>query len=505
MLKKKRIKKIITLVATAALLVGAIVPAAAFADTVEDEGYAYKYIGTDSNNKGGSVSYYDTESKRTSSSSTVMFKLKKDSSNKVDLAYCCDLDTYTVNNTYYKRTNLENAGYFESDVAGSIRNVVVNGYDPANADSINELKTAVNKWAEENGKKDRVNNLSRDNAVTATQLAIWSLSNPEMKPSSSSSTVTLVKDYLVSLPERALSSDEIVAESLGITATIDKDWENNTAVISGTFNFYSEPDAGRTKVCPEGNDITLIISVGGATILEGNVQDLIKEGTVKFDFAALDYDFEIELADAGALTGEVDVDIAISGTQELPRGAYFYKTPDRSDSQNFVGIADWDKQLALKGKTTVLVEEPAAPSEPETPEVPEEPIGPTEPETPVVPDAPEAPMTPEEPTAPEMPEEPMMPEEPIAPSVPEIPETPVAPEEPTAPEMPEEPTAPEMPTDPEEPDLSDDPEDPCDPNCPEYPSTPKTGDDSSMLLWAMIAGTSLAIVGVMMALQRRRV
>ena len=125
-----------------------VIPAGVFADTNSNEGYIYKYIGTDSSNKGNSISYYDCKTRKNTSGSTVMFKLKKEDMSKIDLAYCCDPDTYTVDNTYYKRTNLENAGYFDRDVARNIRNVVVNGYDPANADSVNELKKAVTERTE---------------------------------------------------------------------------------------------------------------------------------------------------------------------------------------------------------------------------------------------------------------------------------------------------------------------------------------------------------------------
>lgn len=422
MSKKKRVKKIITLIAAAALLAVTVIPAASFADSADNEGYVYKYIGTDNNNKGESISYYDTTSRRNSGGSTVMFKLKKDSDSKIDLAYCCDLDTYTVNNTYYKRTNLENAGYFKADVARKIRNVVVHGYDPANAESINKLRAAVNEWAEKNNKQERVDTLSKANAITATQLAIWSLSNPEMKPSSSSSTVTLVKEYLVSLPEYTAAPDEIVAESIGITVDPDTDSENNTTAVSGTFNFYSEPDNGITKVTPKGEDIVLSISAGSTTILSGNLQEMIEEGEVELDADTLDYRFEIALEDIGALTGDVDISIAVSGIQDLPRGAYFYKTPDRSDSQNFVGIAAWDKSIALSSLTTVTIPEPKTPTEPETPAEPEQPDTLTEPDT---------------------------------------------------------------------------------PGEPEYPQTPKTGDETNMLLWAMMAVTSLAIIGVTMVIKRK--
>jgi len=433
---RKRCKKIITLIMALAVTAVTALPAGVFADTNSDEGYIYKYIGTDNNNKGCSISYYDTGKKHNTSGSTIMFKLKKDNENKVDLAYCCDLDTYAINNTYYKRTNLENAGYFDPDTARNIRNVVVNGFDPANSDSAEKLKEAVNAWAENRDMNERVDDLTDEEAVTATQLAIWSLANPEMKPSSESSTVTLVKDYLVNLPERAAAPDETAAECLDITATADKDKETGNLSICGTFNFFSEPEAGKTKVTPKGDDIVLDIKVGEAVCLSGNLKDLLEDGAVKLDQETLDYSYEIKSADDGS-SGEAVVEINVSGIQDLPRGAYFYKTPDRKDSQNFVGIADWDKNLVLSGATKANVVEPETSAEPEEPAVPADPI------------------------------------EPDAPAEPETSADPVVPAGPEAPEL------------------------------PDMPCTPKTGDDSSLILWGMMAITSLAIMAVSMLIRRK--
>lgn len=342
-----------------------ILPISVNAEGISDEGFVYKYIGTDGNNKGESIQYHEVGAANGSSASAVMFKLRKDNSSIVDRAYCCDLDTYTKNNTYYKRTNLENAGYFEPNVAKRIRNVVVNGYDPNDEDSVIRLEKAANEWAQAN-KKGTVSSLTKKEALTATQLAVWSLANPDMEPGSNSSTITLVKDYLVNLPEGELKPDETVAEDIEATTNIKREYGTNKVTIYGTFSFYSkagssaiENDPSRVRVTPEGDAIRFSIRDENETLVSYNLSNMLETGMATLDPETLEYTYEIKGVEYDTVSKGLNINIKVSGVQELPKGAYFYQTPDRRDSQNFVGIADWDKALDLNAAVKANVYEPA--------------------------------------------------------------------------------------------------------------------------------------------------
>ncbi|MBQ7300171.1 MAG: S-layer homology domain-containing protein [Clostridia bacterium] len=87
-------------------------------------------------------------------------------------------------------------------------------------------------------------------------------------------------------------------------------------------------------------------------------------------------------------------------------------------------------------ETTLMLPNPEAGDEPDTP---------TAPETPDVPDTPTAPETPDVPDTPTAPETPDVPDTPTAPETPDVPDTPTAPEIPAVPAEPT-PSEPETPT-----------------------------------------------------------
>lgn len=76
--------------------------------------------------------------------------------------YCVDQYTSVVDNTYYKRVNLEDSEYFSDDAAGLLRSIMLNGFP----------KVGLEELAEAAG----VESLTVGEAVNATQLAIWQAS-----------------------------------------------------------------------------------------------------------------------------------------------------------------------------------------------------------------------------------------------------------------------------------------------------------------------------------------
>lgn len=91
--------------------------------------------------------------------------------NNYDLAYCCDLETHIVENTHYRRVNLEDSGYYGPEAAKHIRAIVQNSYPFV---SIDEMKKKLRSGGLES---DVVSGLDRGEIIAAVQMAIWSYSN----------------------------------------------------------------------------------------------------------------------------------------------------------------------------------------------------------------------------------------------------------------------------------------------------------------------------------------
>ena len=90
--------------------------------------------------------------------------------------YCVDAVTDGVTGYYYRRMNLEDAGYFSRETAGRVRAILLASF-PYQQD-MEMLATQVNAWidAEGNGLA-KVEQLNASEAISATQSVIWSLTN----------------------------------------------------------------------------------------------------------------------------------------------------------------------------------------------------------------------------------------------------------------------------------------------------------------------------------------
>lgn len=87
--------------------------------------------------------------------------------------YCADAVTDGVGGYEYRRINMEDSGYFSDAVAGRLRAVFLNSF-PFVTD-MNVIANAVNAWSGETYAD--VVNLTESEAISATQAAIWTLTN----------------------------------------------------------------------------------------------------------------------------------------------------------------------------------------------------------------------------------------------------------------------------------------------------------------------------------------
>jgi len=99
------------------------------------------------------------------SDSAYLFRLTKDGTSVS--AYCADFNTGIATTAQYRQVNPEDASYFSDEVAARLRGIVTCGYRPDWTAS--DLSVAA--------KAAGLNSLTKDEALTATQLAIWTVAN----------------------------------------------------------------------------------------------------------------------------------------------------------------------------------------------------------------------------------------------------------------------------------------------------------------------------------------
>ena len=88
-------------------------------------------------------------------------------------AYCVDTGGETPEKTGYRRVGLEDSGYFSSETAGKLRSVVQWSYPHKDTAAI---QAGANPWLQSHGLPE-IRQLQSGEAVLATQLAIWKLTN----------------------------------------------------------------------------------------------------------------------------------------------------------------------------------------------------------------------------------------------------------------------------------------------------------------------------------------
>lgn len=249
--------------------------------------------------------------------------------------------------------------------------------------------------------------------------------------------------------------------------------------------------------------VNVIFSDSGVTDI--NILKCFTANTkVSMDFNALS---SYIIWNFGDYSGNITVSEEMCGVIVAPN-ATVYQAAGNLNGQIISNVAGNNGELHQVTSTPSVPSIPEEPSEPEKPT--EEPEEPTEkPEEPT--EEPEEPTEePEQPT--EEPEEPTEPDKPDDPKEPKTPDKPIAPETPTEPEVPDTPNEPGVP---EQPVVPDTPTTVTTPHIPDTPTTvdtptpttpitpsenveipisPKTGDDTFILLDALGVFSGFAII-----------
>ena len=279
-----------------------------------------------------------------------------------EVTYCCDMDTGLEQGTAYKRTNLEDSGYFNEVEAQHIRAVLENAYPYVTMD---EMKA----WLIESGMdEDFVNTLNRADMIAAVQMAVWSYANVNDVaadgleyfasidiPRNTGLYFTPLHDYTNEMWEwypgkRTRSFDTDAQYRVNTLGNFLINLE--AAPAKREQIVISEIEVVRTELVAEHDgiyDITVYVTLNGGGDERDNLRISAVSYTENEDGSIITTDTATTNAipennlysiDLSAKDGDL-IKVDIDGEQYLEKSAYFYAPEgDRKASQSLVGIAE---------------------------------------------------------------------------------------------------------------------------------------------------------------------
>ena len=277
---------------------------------------------------------------------TNLFKLENRADDDSYLtAYCIDFDTSIRSGAWYKEDDWANyPGKGDFAEPKKVHWILQNGYNPdKGVDELRDLSDASSR-------------LSDEQALAATQAAIWHFSNDVDLDKRNDPEIRAVYDYLISEAEELPQTEEPTS-TLKITP---EEASGNAGEVVGEF--LVETNAADIEVdlnAPEGVELVDVES--------GEPVDTVNNGdavgfSVPEDAEAGEASFSLETM-ATVQTGRL-----FRGTEEEPTQT-LVTAEDGPVSVSADASASWGE-----------VDEPEEPEEPEVPEEPEEPEQPEEPE-----------------------------------------------------------------------------------------------------------------------------
>lgn len=325
------------------------------------------------------ISYYDQTGIEHSGIAPALFSLKLlgASDSEAFGVYCCDVITDAKNDTTYVRTNLEDAlnedgasglgytAYYTKENAARLRYILKYGFHAGYSDA--ELSALASKA----GITKEDGDLTRGEALSATQCAIWSLANPNnlkdiytgtTKPADLTkilsdeldgeinsipdgvynmrgNRIKKVYDYLVESSKAGYENPSVIVQFTdeNTVLTVKKlTAEGAVYDVSASFKlkgtFTDSGDLKLTASLGEQSQTWQLLSG------EGNKLTADKDGM---------YTITFENVPAASLTGQPEIQLVLDGSQTIKTGFYFYEpiNPEtgkvqRSYAQSFVGTGE---------------------------------------------------------------------------------------------------------------------------------------------------------------------
>ncbi|MBQ7118285.1 MAG: thioester domain-containing protein [Clostridia bacterium] len=306
------------------------------------------------------------------------------------VGYCCDKETGLEYGTDYKRTNIEDSGYFDVTEAQHIRAILEASYPFI---TIEEMKDRLKDGGMD---ADFVDGLTRADIIAAVQMAVWSYANINDAavdgleyfasidvPKNTGIYFYPLHDYTNEiwdwLPgKRQRSYDDRAAYRVNTLAEHLCDLHPVEATAEQVV--ISDVEVIRTKLAEHGDgsyDLTVLISINGAILRDDDVDIIVssysenEKGEVittsahSIDTVAgqMTYKTVVNTKDADTVRVEV------KGVQELPEGVYLYEPEGgRNVSQTLVGVAEGPTAVSAESRFIFTPDIEITPIEPDAPE-----------------------------------------------------------------------------------------------------------------------------------------
>lgn len=292
--------------------------------------------------------------------------------------YCADQKTNTQDDYSYVMENLEDADYYDKDMAAMIRSVALNGYwnteeGFGSLDDVREKLSASGDFTEE-----ELSALTEGMAMTATQYALWTFSNVSNGDKYINSYAVSQKlgvgrvaeedkdkvdlifklyNHLINLePTKAdgSSSDTIINEknfvrdaSLTVIKKApshvnnqDTDFSNDAYVTNLSFALVITPDK-------DGDDLTVeVVGKDGTVVASGRIAGQAAPGETLLN---ADSEGNYTFTNIVLTEGQQQFNITLQGVQHLSEGVYLYSSEIREglSSQTMVGVAEGDRSVDI--------------------------------------------------------------------------------------------------------------------------------------------------------------
>ena len=295
-IRRNTMKKLISILTAIFIILGL---STSIVGAEENESYDYTYVGVDT--WGNNVNVNGEES------GTALFKVQNPDGS-ISYAYCVDLDTLVKEGHNYSRVNVESSGYYDNESAKHIRAIVRNAYPFI---SLETIASTLN-----------LENLTKEEAITATQLAIWKYANDTQTPVDLTGNVEALYNYLIALDgvEGQTSVANIIAKDPIVYA--------NNENCDVEFIFKAD---GRNA---DGSNIALQYNIEGkpegSEVIESGIDN---EGYTHIKVTNIKEDTNIKLI--------------VSGIQNVGTDVFFYSPEGgREKSQSLIGIQSGNTNIS---------------------------------------------------------------------------------------------------------------------------------------------------------------
>lgn len=297
-IRRNTMKKLISILTAIFIILGL---STSIVGAEENESYDYTYVGVDTWGNNVNVNVNGEES------GTALFKVQNPDGS-ISYAYCVDLDTLVKEGHNYSRVNVESSGYYDNESAKHIRAIVRNAYPFI---SLETIASTLN-----------LENLTKEEAITATQLAIWKYANDTQTPADLTGNVEALYNYLIALDgvEGQTSVANIIAKDPIVYA--------NNENCDVEFIFKAD---GRNA---DGSNIALQYNIEGkpegSEVIESGIDN---EGYTHIKVTNIKEDTNIKLI--------------VSGIQNVGTDVFFYSPEGgREKSQSLIGIQSGDTNIS---------------------------------------------------------------------------------------------------------------------------------------------------------------